>query len=76
MRQDVLHRFHIHALQRHVELILLAREASVQRPPQTIDEDEPINIAIPNQPQTSPAVSQYPGMPTAPMPAGIRLTAP
>lgn len=43
-----------------------------QRPPQTIDEDEPINIAVPNQPQTSPAVSQYPGMPTAPMPAGAQ----
>jgi hypothetical protein len=49
----------------------VAPPPTFQRPPQTIDEDEPINIAVPNQPQTSPVVSQYPGMPPA-LPQGAQ----
>jgi hypothetical protein len=37
-----------------------------QRPPQPIDDDEPINVTIPPQPQANPVVGQFPGMPPQP----------
>ncbi len=45
-----------------------------QRPPQPIDEDEPVNIVMPNQtpPQQSPVFGQYPGMPGAVPPPGTQ----
>jgi hypothetical protein len=47
-----------------------AAPPTFQRPPQTVDEDEPINIAMPNQMPPNPAITQYPGMPgMAPPPA-------
>jgi hypothetical protein len=37
-----------------------------QRPPQPIEDDEPINVAMPPPPQGNPVVGQFPGMPPQP----------
>jgi hypothetical protein len=37
-----------------------------QRPPQPIEDDEPINVTMPPQPQVNPVVGQFPGMPPQP----------
>jgi hypothetical protein len=37
-----------------------------QRPPQPIEDDEPINVGMPPPPQPNPVVGQFPGMPPQP----------
>jgi hypothetical protein len=37
-----------------------------QRPPQPIEDDEPINVGMPPPPQANPVVGQFPGMPPQP----------